>query len=117
MAWLPAMPPVIKFVSRLVNKVHVQVLHKPGADLGGWMGSLSKISLASSLQVSQVTQICGLCSLPQAAQITPLVPSCAPPGPMNSSVGPGSGIISPFAEGWILHGSHKVLRGPRPQIP
>lgn len=71
MAWLPAMPPVIKFVSKLVNKVHVQVLHKPGADLGGWMGSLSKISLASSLRVSEVTQICGLCLLPQAAQITP----------------------------------------------
>lgn len=52
---LLAAPPGIKFMSSLIKEICLWVFHKLHADLRCRMGSLSRISFATSLTVSEVT--------------------------------------------------------------
>ena len=114
-AQLLAILPGIKFISKLINKIRSRLFHKLRASPCCRMGSLSRISFATSLTVSKVTRHCGLCSLPRASQITHKLFSVLPKGPRARLRGHALELFPSLLGCWILHDSHKALRASRPR--
>lgn len=69
-ARLLPIPPAVHFISELIKKIHPWMIVKVGANLCCQLGSLSRISFATSSAVSKVTELFGLCSLLWASQMT-----------------------------------------------